>query len=520
MTQNSYNPDVLTCLANLSNDEVFTPPSVVNAMLDLLPRELWSDPNATFLDPVSKTGVFLREMAKRLMEGLAGAIPDQQARINHIFTRQLFALPITSLTALVSRRSVYCSKTANGKYSVCSEFGDEQGNIRFTPTRHTWNNGKCIFCGASESVFGNRGDDLESHAYQFIHTQNPENIFNMKFDVIIGNPPYQLEDGGGTGSSARPIYHLFVQQAKKLRPRYLCMIIPSRWMTGGKGLDNFRKEMLDDHNIKELHDFMASNLCFPSVDIEGGVCYFLRKENYNNKCHFVTHMSNDEIISSVRYLNEGGADVVIRNPSATTIVEKLLSCQCNRFSSLVLSRNPFGIETEEIDLITTKTGNTKFNIFGRFDNVRGCKKIKDSFSINKNKEYVSKWKVFISKADGAAGQIGNPIPAKIIGDAVLGDTKTICTETFLSICPFDTKAEAENVIRYMKTKFFRFVVGIKKNKNMTKDTYSIVPLQDFTEMSDILWNDDISKLDQQLYEKYDLTADEIAFIESMIRPME
>ena len=316
-----YNPDVLSCLANLSNDEVFTPPEVVNEMLDMLPQELFSNPDTTFLDPATKTGVFLREIAKRLIKGLEWQIPDLQERIDHIFHKQLYGIAITELTSLLSRRGVYCSKYPNSEYSV-TRFDDAQGNIRFKRINHKWDKGKCIYCGAASTTY-DRGEELETHAYEWIHHRNPEEIFNMKFDVIISNPPYQLNDGGGTGSSAMPIYHKFIQQAKKLKPRYISMIIPSRWFSGGKGLDEFRNDMLNDSCIREIHDFGNASDCFPGVSIEGGVCYFLWDRDKKGLCKVCTH-SKDEITTvSERPLLEKGADVFIRYNEMISIIRKV-----------------------------------------------------------------------------------------------------------------------------------------------------------------------------------------------------
>ncbi|MCQ2966818.1 MAG: Eco57I restriction-modification methylase domain-containing protein [Alphaproteobacteria bacterium] len=338
----------------------------------------------------------------------------------------------------------------------------------------------------------------------------------MKFDVVIGNPPYQVSDGGH-GSSSKPVYDDFFDASVSLNPEYISMIMPSRWMTGGKGLDNFRNRMINDRRLKLLHDYMNSADCFKSVSIEGGVCFFIWDKNNTQKCRIFTHTSEGEVVFSERYLSDGDMDVVIREVKSLSIIEKVKKHEFNPFSDCVLPRNPFGIENID-SYITNKE--EKIKILGRFGNEREKKFVSNKYTINKNENIVEKWKVFISKADGAAGQLGNPIPARILGKAELGEPNVICTETFLAIAPFASELEAKNVIFYMKTKFLRFMVGIRKLKNMTRETYSFVPLQDFTENSDIDWSKSIPEIDQQLYKKYDLSDEEIAFIEKMIKPME
>lgn len=340
-----YNPDVLSCIANLSNDEVFTPPDVANAMLDMLPQELFCDPNTKFLDPACKSGVFLREIAKRLLIGLEEQFPDLQARVDHIFQKQLFGIAITELTSLLARRSLYCSKYPNSVYSV-TKFDDVQGNIRFKNIQHRWVNGKCAFCGASESEYGGKKrEGRETHAYEFIHTIKPQEIIKMKFDVIIGNPPYQLSDGGAQ-ASATPIYNLFVEQAKKLNPRYLSYIIPARWYGGGKGLDSFRSMMITDKHIRVLHDFLNASDCFGTgVEVKGGICYFLWDRYNEGKCKVYTHNADNVIEQEERYLQEENSNVFIRYAEGVSVYHKVRALNEPTIDKIVSSQKPFGLRT-------------------------------------------------------------------------------------------------------------------------------------------------------------------------------
>jgi len=511
MIQTNYNPDVLSCLANLSNDEVFTPPTLVNDILDLLPTELWSNPNAKFLDPVSKSGVFLREMAKRLMKGLENQIPDKQERINHIFSQQLYGIAITDLTALLSRRSVYCSKTANGKYSICETFDDEQGNIRYKRMKHTWQNGKCTYCGASQEVY-DREDALETYAYNFIHTDKPEKIFNMKFDVIVGNPPYQLTTGGSVESQATPIYNKFIEQAINLKPKYLIMITPSRWLNGGFGLDKFRDNMLNDNRLKVLVDYLDSRDCFNGVSIKGGVSYFLWDRDYKGDCTVHTYKSINDFSITKRPLLEKGCTTFIRYSEAISIFNKVRAKNEKSFSSIVTPRDPFGLNYYEdgkeimFKLFDKNKTPDKAIIYSQGWLKNGISFV-DKKYITTRKEFLDKYKVFISKAYGAS----ETFPHQILNKPFIGEPNSCCNMTYLCLGYYDNKEQAENVLLYVSTKFFRFLVSLLKNtQNAYKKVYSFVPIQDFSET----WTD------EKLYAKYGLTDDEIAFIDSMIRPMD
>lgn len=501
-----YNPDVLSCIANLSNDEVFTPPEVANAMLDLLPQELFSDPNTTFLDPACKSGVFLREIAKRLLKGLEPLYPDLQERTDHIFKHQLYGIAITELTSHLSRRSLYCSKFANGKYSVV-HFDNIDGNVRFKNVKHRWLNGKCVFCGASQKEY-DRADDLETHAYEMIHTTKPEDIFNMKFDVIIGNPPYQLNTVSGettnVSKQAKPIYNLFVEQAKKLNPRFLCMIIPSRWFAGGLGLDNFRQTMMEDEHITHLVDYTNAKDCFPQNSISGGVCYFLRERDTTGLCEF-TNINGNKTTTESRSLSE--FPVVVRYNSAVDIIRKVREKAASFLKDEVSPISPFAIPTK-VTGEPKPTARCNITLYTS----RGVGYINKS-EILSNIKYLDKYKVMVSQIGAEhAGEPGRDGKFRVLTSSMrVMEPNEVCTNSYIVIGEYTDPVIANNVLAYLKTKFVRFLVlQAVSSIHISRTSFTFVPMVDFSRQ----WGD------EELYGEFGITPDEVEFIDSMIKPMD
>jgi hypothetical protein len=526
-TLRGRNPDVLTCIANLSNDEVFTPPEFANRMLDTLAEawaanhggaNLWADKSVKFLDPCTKSGVFLREITRRLTEGLEKQIPNLQKRVDHILTKQVFGIGITRITSLLARRSVYCSRHANGKHSIAKSFASDEGNIWFQRIEHTWKGDGCKFCGAARSVF-ERGEDLETHAYALIHSDNIKTrlseIFgkNMQFDVIIGNPPYQLSDDG-FGTSAAPIYHHFVEQAKALEPRYLSMVIPARWFAGGKGLDEFRESMLNDDRLRSIDDYLSASDVFPGVGLKGGVCYFLWDRDNAGQCSVTTHFKDWPDSIATRQLLEKGADVFIRFNEGLSILKKVVVVERGdadsldlpegkRFDRLVSSRKPFGLETTFKGKATKRPGDVMIYQNGGTGYI-------DRESISTGKELIDKWKIFMGYAAPGTGN-KDTYPHRIISTPFIGEPESISSETYLCIGPLESKKQAESVLSYLSCRLTRLLILLHKpSQHVTRKVYTFVPTQKWTKR----WTD------KDLYAKYGISESEIEFIEKVVRPMD
>lgn len=540
------NFDILETINNVGNDEVFTPVKVCQQILDVLPDEVWSNPNYKWLNPCDKNGVFLREIALRLDEGLKNWEPDEEARRKHILQNMLYSIALTRFTAQVSRRTVYYCSQADKKFDGRVDndghsfngyaigngewFDDDQGNILTPITEHQFVKGKCEFCGTAEKDKDGKpgrysdSKQLEHYAYEFIHVKDIETHLQkrffggkkMKFDIIIGNPPYQLSDGGAK-ASAGALFYKFINQAKSLNPKYLTMIVPSKWLTReGKGdkYDEFCTEMLNDRRISHLHDFIDYKDIFPMVNsIKGGVCYFLIDQNYNGKCDYSVYTSNKTLISrEKRYLGNGFADVAIRDSRRLTIIEKISSKKEALFTKIVSPRKPYGlsgdifyVEMDKYGLppISEEPFNNGFTIHGLDKGIkRTVRYIPRDYPVPSRVEDISKWKIFTNRNVGD-GKTGSYQPKNIIGGP-----NTLCSETYLQIGPFESEAEVLNCESYFKTRVFRLLVEtLKSTQGLSQDTFKLVPLQDFSRP----WTD------QDLYDKYQFDQDEITYIESHIR---
>ncbi|RXK89061.1 restriction endonuclease [Chlorobaculum sp. 24CR] len=504
------NPDVLTCIANLSNDEVFTPPAFANRMLDTLAEawaashngaSIWADRSVRFLDPCTKSGVFLREITSRLTKGLAEEFPDLEERVNHILTRQVFGIGITYLTSLLARRSLYCSKHANGEHSIAKGFTSDEGNIWFERTEHTWVDGKCVYCGASQKTF-DRGEGLESHAYALIHTNDSKarvaELFggDMQFDVIIGNPPYQLSDGG-YGTSAAPIYQMFVEKALELEPHYAVFVTPSRWMAGGKGLDKYRERMLSDKRLRNIMDYPKLYEGFPGVKIRGGISYFLWDRDYNGPCEVQTIWDGEPTGPAVAR-NLDAYDILVRRNEAVPILEKVRAKGEPTLDSRVSSRKPFGLPTNFKGKASKSGLKQPIQLY---ENQRISWIERKDIAINP--EWIDKWKVLMTAVQGTSAAV----ETKFLSKPIIAEPGTACTETYLVAGHFDTETEARNFAQYLRTRFVRFLVSLRKpTQHATRDVYGFVP--------DLPLNEEWT--DARLYKRYGLTKDEIAFIESQV----
>jgi site-specific DNA-methyltransferase (adenine-specific) len=493
-------PDILEVIANLSNDAVFTPPRVVNGVLDLPPAEVWTDPTLRWLDPGAKTGVFPREITKRLIVGLADAIADEGARLRHILTEMVFAIATEDITGMITRRSIYCSKDASGEFSVV-HFTNPGGNVWQKKVEHSFNDqGTCTECKGTKEQLEQSGRD--NKAYGFIHADGRSQIdkeLDMKFDVIVGNPPYQMDND--TGNRPMPLYDQFVRQAKSLNPRYITMIIPSRWMAGGLGLADFRSEMLADARIRKLVDYPDSSEFFPAVKVMGGICYFLWDRDNPGLCATTLVRGGKREGPTERRLNE--YDVLVRDPHALAILRKVLKRSESSLVDVMSSDKEFGLTSNFSDF-ATKSFRGAVPLYA----YQGAKRFigwVDRVKVDKSSHLIDTWKVLIP----AAGFEAQIVPTPVLSSLRRAPNPSVCTQTYLFL-PASSEAEADSMESYVRTRFCRFLVWIRKvSQHATRSTYRWAPQQTW----DRKWTD------SELYKKYGITADERVYIESIVREM-
>ena len=504
-------PDILDVIAQLSSDEVPTPPMLARALLDLLPVEVWTNPDYRWLNPASKSGAILREVARRLMAGLEAWESDPHARATHILTNMLYGCAITQLTGEMTRRSVYVSRDASSALATVP-FDTPEGNLPFVTAAHEYpvNTtgvavGPCKVCGAPAGL--ERGETRENYAYAFIHGAYPtEELMHMQFDVIVGNPPYQVGDKKNEDDRAAPIYQHFVEHAIAMNPRYLAMIVPSRWFTGGFGLDKFRERMLADRRLRAIVDNPKVFDCFPGVKIRGGVNYFLWDREHDGDCEFSTRIDGKILSTMTRDLRDGSG-VLIRDNFAASVLQKVGERHHGEWCDTVCGpQMPFGQMRTNFagDRPTPREGDVALVLGSRAGYV-------SRDEIDKNHDWINRWKVLLPKA--SSGDTAQDDQGRIV-DVVLGEPIALapgsaCTQTYLIAGMFDSRTETENYAHYLATKFVRFLVLQRKTtQDVYSDRFRFVPMLDMARR----W------ADADLYQHFGLTEQEIAQIEASIKP--
>lgn len=481
--------DIFTYIPPQKTNQIFTPRKVVNQMLNILEENnpgIFEDPDLTFADLHTKSGLYIAEIAKRLYRGLEKQIPDKKARIKHIFEKQLYAFAPTQIIYDIATNYVY------GGHPEISR---------------------------KNYILKDLTEDFKKG-----------NTLNMKFDVVIGNPPYQENDNGkredgSANASASPLYHHFVDAAKRVSDKQ-CFVIPSRWTSGaGKGLKKFSEAMLTDHSIKHFSLFTNSKDVFPDNDIKGGICYFMRDRKYNGEARIEIKTQEGEF-TFLGYLDNSGSGVFIPWKELADILKKVKNkddLSKTNFQKIVSVLKPYGLRTDFFinqdkynlpPVSLERKEETDLEIFGLFRAKRVSRFVSNNYPLPAGGRILHGWKVFLPYAYGC-GAIGEEIPSPILGSPI-----QICTETYLQIGKFKTRDEAEACLKYIKSKFFRAMVGILKTTQHSTTAFRLSPLQNFTPDSDIDWSKSIPEIDRQLYAKYGLDEKEIAFIEEKVKVME
>lgn len=438
----------------------------------------------------SKSGLYPLYCAYNIYRSRVEAMKQKYGEIGHAFAQNLWDTTIEQNIFVVCKTPMAVSITRR----TLAGFRDVKVNAVYYP-------------GIIENLKKNPASVVNS-IKNAKHFWNIENVKEMKFRAVVGNPPYQVMDGGNK-ASATPVYNLIMELAKALRPNYVSLIMPAKWYTDGKGLEAFRNEMLNDDRIAKLYDFADSHDCFPTVDIAGGVCYLLWDSNYHGNCEF-TSVLHGERRTAHRKLNEG--DNFIRSIDAIGIVDKIKKTAKNFLNSKVSSRKPFGLAT---NVVPTDEG----DIVLKYNKGKGPYKT-ELVPINKDK--IKEWKVIASYLTAEhAGQTDSNGQKRILSSLDILKPGEICTETYLVLDALGTEEEANALFKYMKTQLVRFLIAqLAATQHLSKDKFAFVPLQDFTSSSDIDWSKPVADIDRQLYKKYGLTDEETAFIERTIKPME
>lgn len=489
---NTTKEDIFSYIPVQKSNQIFTPREVVNKMLNTLETEnpgIFSNPNLTFCDLHIKSGLFLTETAKRLNRGLVNVIPDERARLKHIFENQLFGFAPTQIIYDIAANYIYGGFPEISRQNLKKKDLTEQFK---------------------------KGEPL-----------------NMKFDVVIGNPPYQENDNGkrddgSANASASPVYQYFIENAEKIS-NIQCFVIPSRWTSGaGKGLKKFTESMIKSKDIQAFSYFANPKMVFPDNDIKGGICYFVKKRGFNSPAN-ITVYTDEETLTSKRFMDSENIGIFVPFAELLTVLEKVkaktIDLENNNIQKIVSVLKPYGLRTDFLknqskyglpSVQDSKQKDDDIEVLGLGDkNKRISRWVPANYPLPTGRGAVRCWKVFVPKAYGA-GAIGEVIPTPILGTPI-----QISTETYLRIGKFKTQEEAEAMLKYLKSKFFRALVGIlKTTQDAPNRVYSLVPLQNFTNNSDIDWSQSIAQIDQQLYKKYGLNEKEIAFIEEKVREME